>query len=178
MKQLWLASAARLSGVIGAGAAALGILLLATLAAVHSLFRHYLARGKGLRTLADTDALTGLANRRVFAARFAADSARCAAEQRPVSVVMLDIDHFKSINDRWGHASGDVVLRAVADALRGGVRKDDLPARLGGEEFAVLLPDTGIDDAASVAEHLRQQLEGGAIMGLSLALAPISPAPP
>ncbi|WP_253037170.1 diguanylate cyclase [Cupriavidus phytorum] len=159
LHQLWLAGAARLSGVIGAGAAALGILLCATLAVVHSLFRHYLARGEALRTLAETDALTGLANRRVFAARFAADSARCAAEQRPVSVVMLDIDHFKSINDRWGHASGDVVLRAVADALRGGVRKDDLPARLGGEEFAVLLPDTGVDDAAAVAEHLRQRLE-------------------
>ncbi|WP_253037908.1 diguanylate cyclase [Cupriavidus neocaledonicus] len=152
VNRLWLAGAARLSGVIGAGAAALGILLCATLAVVHSLFRHYLARGEALRTLAETDALTGLANRRVFAARF-------AAEQRPIAVVMLDIDHFKSINDRWGHASGDVVLRAVADALRGGARKDDLPARLGGEEFAVLLPNTGVGDAAAVAEHLRQRLE-------------------
>lgn len=160
VKQLWLASAARLSGVIGAGAAALGILLCATLAVVHSLFRHYLARGEALRTLAETDALTGLANRRVFAARFAADAARRAAEQRPIAVIMLDIDHFKAINDRYGHASGDVVLRAVADALRRGVRRDDLPARLGGEEFAVLLPGTGVDDAAAVAEHLRQQLEG------------------
>ncbi|WP_454711745.1 diguanylate cyclase [Cupriavidus nantongensis] len=159
VNQLWLASAARLSGVIGAGAAALGILLCATLAVVHSLFRHYLARGEALRTLAETDALTGLANRRVFAARFAAESARCTAEPRPIAVVMLDIDHFKSINDRWGHASGDVVLRAVAAALRSGVRKDDLPARLGGEEFAVLLPGTGVDDAAAVAEHLRQRLE-------------------
>ncbi|SCB21678.1 diguanylate cyclase [Cupriavidus alkaliphilus] len=153
VNQLWLASAVRLSGVIGAGAAALGILLCATLAVVHSLFRHYLARGEALRTLAETDALTGLANRRVFAARF-------AAEPLPIAVVMLDIDHFKSINDRWGHASGDVVLRAVADALRSGVRKADLPARLGGEEFAVLLPGTGVDDAAAVAGHLRQRLEG------------------
>ncbi|SPC18315.1 diguanylate cyclase [Cupriavidus taiwanensis] len=159
VNQLWLAGAARLSGVIGAGAAALGILLCATLAVVHSLFRHYLARGEALRTLAETDALTGLANRRVFAARFAAEAARCAAEQRPIAVVMLDIDHFKAINDRWGHASGDVVLRAVAAALRSGVRKDDLPARLGGEEFAVLLPGTGVDDAAAVAGNLRQRLE-------------------
>ena len=72
---------------------------------------------------------------------------------------MLDIDRFKKINDRWGHASGDVVLRTLADALRANVRKIDLPARLGGEEFAVLLPRTGIADAANLAEKLRLALQ-------------------
>jgi diguanylate cyclase (GGDEF)-like protein len=159
-KTLLLASAGRLSGVVGSAAAALGILLCAMLAVVHTLFGHYLERGEALRTLAETDALTGLANRRVFAARFAAEQARCTAQGLPISVIMLDIDHFKRINDHWGHATGDIVLRAVSTVLRGNVRQSDLPARLGGEEFAVLLPGTGTDDAAAVAEQLRQVLQG------------------
>lgn len=159
-QRLLLASAARLSGVVGSGAAALGILLCATLAVVHTLFGHYRARGEALRTLSETDALTGLANRRVFAARFDAEQARCTEQGLPVSVIMLDIDYFKRINDQWGHATGDVVLCAVATALRGNVRQNDLPARLGGEEFAVLLPGTGVGDAAAVAEQLRQVLQG------------------
>ncbi|ODV40645.1 hypothetical protein AWV79_05825 [Cupriavidus sp. UYMMa02A] len=101
-----------------------------------------------------------MANRRVFAARFAQASAECEREQLPISLVMLDIDHFKKINDYWGHASGDIVLRAVADVLRHHVRKDDQPARLGGEEFAVLLARTRLDEAAAVAEKLRKLLQG------------------
>ncbi|UBM09628.1 cellulose biosynthesis regulator YedQ [Cupriavidus metallidurans] len=158
-RELLQASVARLSGAIGAGAVALGLLLCFTLAIVHTLFGHYIARGEALRTLAETDALTGLANRRVFASRFADAYAWCKRDAVPVSLIMLDIDRFKKINDRWGHASGDVVLRTLADALRANVRNVDLPARLGGEEFAVLLPRTGIADAANLAEKLRLALQ-------------------
>ncbi|MNN11926.1 putative diguanylate cyclase YedQ [compost metagenome] len=73
---------------------------------------------------------------------------------------MLDIDHFKRINDHWGHASGDIVLRQVAQVLRTRVRGVDLAARLGGEEFAILLPRTGVADAAAVADQLRQAVGG------------------
>ncbi|NOV23252.1 cellulose biosynthesis regulator YedQ [Cupriavidus necator] len=158
-RKLLAASAARLGGVVGAAALALVILLGITLAIVHTLFKHYQARGEALRSLAETDALTGLANRRTFAHRFDAWAAQGKHRHMPLSVILLDIDHFKKINDHWGHASGDAVLRALSDALRGNVRKDDLPARLGGEEFAVLLPGTDIDSAAAVAEQLRLILQ-------------------
>lgn len=154
-RDLMMSSMARLSGVIGAGAAALIVLLWATLAVVRNLFQHYRERGEALRTLAETDALTGLANRRSFSERFAAECAHRTADSPPMSVIMLDIDYFKKINDHWGHASGDVVLRAVSDALRNNIRKNDLAARLGGEEFAILLPGAGADHTAAVAEQLR-----------------------
>ncbi|MFJ4290876.1 diguanylate cyclase [Cupriavidus sp. NPDC089707] len=157
-REVILRSAARLSGAVGAGAAALALLLCLTLMVVHTLFGHYLARGEALRALAETDALTGLANRRVFTARFALEYAHGAREQMPIALIMLDIDHFKRINDHWGHASGDIVLRQVAQVLRTRVRSVDLAARLGGEEFAILLPRTGAADAAAVAEQLRQAM--------------------
>jgi diguanylate cyclase (GGDEF)-like protein len=75
--------------------------------------------------------------------------------QRPLSLIMLDIDHFKRINDTWGHDAGDVVLKSFADALMETVRGSDLAARTGGEEFAILLADTGIEGAHAFAERLR-----------------------
>ncbi|MCY1346706.1 putative diguanylate cyclase DgcQ [compost metagenome] len=159
-RDVMLRSAVRLSGAVGAGAAALALLLCLTLMVVHTLFGHYLARGEALRALAETDALTGLANRRVFTARFALEYAHCARAQLPIALIMLDIDHFKRINDHWGHASGDIVLRQVAQVLRTRVRGVDLAARLGGEEFAILLPRTGVADAAAVADQLRQAVGG------------------
>jgi diguanylate cyclase (GGDEF)-like protein len=108
-----------------------------------------------LRRLATTDALTGVANRGHFMQRAAAELDRARRYGRPLSVVMLDIDHFKQINDRHGHAGGDEVLRAVTTACKGLVRQQDTIGRLGGEEFGLLMPETEIEPATMLAERLR-----------------------
>jgi diguanylate cyclase (GGDEF)-like protein len=104
-----------------------------------------------LSDLADVDELTGLLNRRAFRLRFA----QTAAVGRP-SVMLLDLDHFKPLNDRHGHAAGDAVLRAFAATAAGQLRRHDVFARHGGDEFAVLLPDTEVGDALQVAERVRE----------------------
>jgi len=113
---------------------------------------------EALQFAAATDALTGLANRRAFID--AAERAFAAARRsgRQLAVLMLDCDRFKSVNDRFGHEVGDRVLRELGDAMTEGVRGSDLPARFGGEEFVVLLPDTGTDGAWQLAERLRQDI--------------------
>jgi diguanylate cyclase (GGDEF)-like protein len=108
-----------------------------------------------LRHMAGTDPLTGLANRRSFAAAGQTLIDRLQREGKPLSVLMLDIDHFKSINDRFGHPVGDKVLQAMAQRCRALMREHDLIARLGGEEFAVLLPYAAGEEGAMIAERLR-----------------------
>jgi len=108
-----------------------------------------------LRHMAGTDPLTGLANRRSFAATGQTLIDRLRREGRPMTVLMLDIDHFKSINDRFGHPVGDKVLQAMARRCRALMRENDLIARLGGEEFAVLLPYANAEEGAVIAERLR-----------------------
>lgn len=110
---------------------------------------------EALRTLAETDPLTGLANRRRFEASVAAAIARARTGRTSLAVLLLDIDHFKSVNDRWGHAIGDAVLRAVAGRCRAVLKASDLMARFGGEEFVVLMPDIAEEDAIAAAERLR-----------------------
>ena len=105
--------------------------------------------------LAHVDSLTGLANRRVFEEALAREVARATRGGEPVSLVLFDVDHFKSVNDTLGHQEGDEVLRAVATALAEACRDADLPARYGGEEFAVLLPACPPREAYRVAERLR-----------------------
>jgi diguanylate cyclase (GGDEF)-like protein len=102
---------------------------------------------------ANTDALTGLANRRAFDVLFDEEIYRANRTHRPLSLLLVDLDGLKAINDEHGHAAGDVAIRLVADVLRAH-RRTDRSARLGGDEFAVLLPDTGADGAAGVAERL------------------------
>lgn len=109
---------------------------------------------------ASTDALTGLPNRAAFEARFAATASHFERYERPFSVVMLDVDHFKRFNDTWGHEAGDRVLRHVAELIRVSLREVDLPARLGGEEFVAILPETALMPALEVAERLRRTIEG------------------
>ncbi|MDT8344235.1 MAG: PleD family two-component system response regulator [Thermohalobaculum sp.] len=109
--------------------------------------------------LATRDPLTGLANRRDAMARLSEMVARAAATCRPVAVMMLDLDGFKSVNDRHGHAAGDAVLRDIAHRLPVALRAGDLVARVGGEEFLVALPDTGPEQAAEIAERIRLAVE-------------------
>lgn len=108
-----------------------------------------------LKTLLNTDPLTELPNRRAFFEHLAARSADLSVTQNiPYSVLMIDIDHFKQINDIHGHAMGDLVLRHLAGIFRQILRKDELPARLGGEEFALILPDTPAPAAGQIASRL------------------------
>lgn len=111
-----------------------------------------------LGRLSLTDALTDLANRRHFDATLAIEVARALRYGRPLSLVMLDLDHFKSVNDTLGHGIGDTALRRVAQIMRRTSRANDLPARIGGEEFAMLLPATSLADASDFAEKLRAKI--------------------
>jgi diguanylate cyclase (GGDEF)-like protein len=113
-----------------------------------------------LERLATTDPLTGLYNRRHFLVALEAEWSRFQRYYRSVSVLMVDIDHFKSVNDRYGHAVGDEAIKAMADACLRGKRKSDVVGRVGGEEFAILLPETSLSRAKIVAERIRKRIVG------------------
>ncbi|ADO74218.1 Response regulator/GGDEF domain protein [Stigmatella aurantiaca DW4/3-1] len=112
-----------------------------------------------LLTLSRTDPLTSLSNRRYFEERLAEEFARARRYRSPLSLVMLDIDHFKRINDTYGHPFGDEVLRAVALVSRTRLREVDLLARYGGEELIALLPETSPADALRACERVREAIE-------------------
>lgn len=133
-------------------------LLLGTAAWTSHAQLRLLANLSSARDDASRDALTGLANRRAANERLELEAARFARSGAPLSVLMLDLDRFKAVNDRWGHAAGDEVLRALAAALRAELRACDLGARFGGEEFLVLLTDTQLDDAMRAAERIRRRI--------------------
>ncbi|MFN3477481.1 MAG: diguanylate cyclase, partial [Candidatus Methylomirabilales bacterium] len=109
--------------------------------------------------LAITDELTGLYNHRHFYRVLQMEVSRALRYQRHLSMIMLDIDHFKKYNDRWGHLAGDKALREVAGVLRRSVRDVDTVARYGGEEFAIILPETELRQAAIQAERIRAAVE-------------------
>lgn len=109
--------------------------------------------------LSSRDALTGLANRRSFELALAREVDRVARSGEAALLLVLDIDHFKRVNDSHGHAAGDQVLRAVAAALQDSVRPMDLVARVGGEEFAIILPSCPAAFGATVAERVRRRVE-------------------
>lgn len=123
---------------------------------------HVLSQRDRMERLATTDVLTGIANRRQFLAVAEKEAHRANRYQLPFSVVMLDIDRFKLINDRWGHPTGDRVICAVARAMEQAARSTDCVARIGGEEFVVLLPETTAEGAAVIAERLRALVENNA----------------
>jgi len=112
-----------------------------------------------LERLASTDPLTGLHNRRAFLTYCEKELMRTLRAAEPVSLVLIDLDHFKDVNDRHGHDAGDAALCAVASHLRGAVRENDILARWGGEEFIVLLPGASSEQAVQVAQRLRLCIE-------------------
>lgn len=116
-----------------------------------------------LEKQARTDYLTGLANRRHFWEQAESEVARSLRYHNPLSLVMLDVDRFKRINDHWGHKVGDQVLQSLAQACLAGLRDADLAGRLGGEEFGLLLPETTGERAVDVAERLRQAMADGCL---------------
>jgi len=111
-----------------------------------------------LRQESLTDPLTGLYNRRYVTEATVREIARCVRRKLPLSILALDIDHFRQFNSQYGHAGGDEVLKAVADVLRCFSRREDIACRLGGEEFALVLPEAGADAAREKAELIRREL--------------------
>jgi diguanylate cyclase len=114
--------------------------------------------------LSSRDGLTGLANRRQFDIALAREMDRVARSGEPALLLALDVDHFKRVNDTHGHAAGDDVLRAVAKSLQDTVRPMDLVARVGGEEFAVILPNCPPAFGETVAERIRRRVEGSPVL--------------
>jgi diguanylate cyclase (GGDEF)-like protein len=123
-----------------------------------------------LETLAVTDGLTGVFNHRRFHEALGHEVMRSTRSRRPLSVLMIDVDHFKALNDAYGHPAGDAVLRGLAEALSHELRATDLLARYGGEEFAVLLPEAPQERALQVAERLRAAVESKGLHGATVSV--------
>jgi diguanylate cyclase (GGDEF)-like protein len=154
--------------LFGVSGLAVALLMLTSLSA-NRAWRQASAATAELRRLASTDELTGIANRRYFfkAAERAISSSR--RYRRPLSLAIFDIDHFKQINDRHGHPMGDEVIKAVATIAQRCIRTSDFVARIGGEEFGLLLPELTGASAIEACERLRQAIEQG------VAASPIGP---
>jgi diguanylate cyclase (GGDEF)-like protein len=112
-----------------------------------------------LDLISRTDELTGLPNRRDMNQTIEKERVRSFRTRKPICFIFFDIDHFKNVNDTYGHAAGDAILKAVSNTIRGLLRKYDVLARYGGEEFLTLLPETDVDGAKTVAERFRREVE-------------------
>jgi diguanylate cyclase (GGDEF)-like protein len=133
-----------------------------------------------MRRLADLDSLTGLHNRRSFHELLAREVARARRYERGLGLIILDLDDFKRINDRIGHLAGDVVLAEVASRLRAVVRSTDLPARIGGDEFAVILPESSQEEAELLAARITkavgaEEIVNAGILRISAGIAELGP---
>lgn len=133
-----------------------------------------------------TDVLTGWHNRRYLSVRLTEELARARRDQSGITCLMLDVDHFKRVNDNWGHAAGDTVLRELAQRIESQVRASDVAARYGGEEFVVLLPNTDVLSAQALAERIRHAVSESGFelpsnetvsISVSIGIASVSPAP-
>lgn len=139
--------------------------VLGHLAATQSYRQRYESE-LALQRASNTDAMTGVANRRSFIPLIHQEMLRCQRFERPLSLMMLDIDHFKSINDTYGHPTGDNVICKLAEVCCMESRQIDKVARLGGEEFAILLPETDLSFALAVAERIRLAVEALAMRSI------------
>jgi len=150
------------------------VLLLGLTAAATTLrdkYRDALIWTKSLQELASTDMLTGLANRRA-AEEFLENQVYAARRYgRKVSVIMADVDFFKQVNDRYGHARGDTVLVELARLLRNSVRETDLVARWGGEEFVIIAPEISLQEAKELAERCRRKIAAGQVSSINLTMS-------
>jgi diguanylate cyclase (GGDEF)-like protein len=160
-------------------------LLIGSVAGLVGLFAAYRrvqlrerAAQSAIERLAHFDTLTGLPNRALLMDRLSQESARAKRGARPFAVLMLDLDGFKKVNDTWGHAAGDYVLKQVGSRARACVRASDTIGRLGGDEFLAILPETSLEGAQGVAEKLREALrvpydvpKATATLGASIGLA-------
>jgi diguanylate cyclase len=129
----------------------------------YRLARRVRDQNRLLSEISRTDGLTRLLNRRYWEEAVADEFERCRHERRRASLLMLDIDHFKAINDRHGHLAGDEVIRSLGDVLRDTLRQQDVPGRYGGEEFGIVLPETRAAGAEAIAERVRKRIEGIAL---------------
>jgi diguanylate cyclase (GGDEF)-like protein len=163
---LWLgAMTVAGSQLRGSGLIALGVAGLLLFGALLLLIQ---SQHKRLVSLAATDALTGLANHRCFHETLGFEIERAGELGRPVALVTLDLDNFKAVNDTHGHPYGDTVLSSVGSALRAAIRANDTAARVGGEEFALVLPGTDAETAFAVAERARHNIAAIGVRGLEL----------
>jgi diguanylate cyclase (GGDEF)-like protein len=164
--------------VVEAGLLALAALMLMTLVLAHPLLRAF-RWTEEQASEARIDALTGLANRRALEEILAAEISRAQRFEHELAVVLLDLDRFKEINDSFGHAAGDVMLRAVSRLLTSLARQGDTVARWGGEEFVVALPETDLPGAQRFAERLRRSIEAHSVgemhTSASCGVAPMLP---
>jgi diguanylate cyclase (GGDEF)-like protein len=140
------------------GVAAMWFVIVVTVVAAGETLAHLVGQ---LRRVAATDPLTGLANRASFGAAAEREMALAARDERRLALVLLDLDDFKAVNDTYGHAAGDALLVDLAAAWRAQLRRGDLLARIGGDEFALLMPRTTRDDAVRVLHRLRQAHPAG-----------------
>jgi diguanylate cyclase (GGDEF)-like protein len=167
IRMMWVDD--RIHLIMGLMMAVFGLAMLATSSQIHRLFRHSeklrrelfsaIEVEQALEYLVRLDSLTGIPNRRLFEEELSKEWARAKRDHAPLSVIMVDIDHFKEYNDHYGHPAGDLCLVEVAQAMHHTLsRPGDVVARIGGEEFAFLLPETDLSGAISVAEQIRERI--------------------
>ncbi len=128
-----------------------------------SLQKALIQSNRKLELVAGTDSLTGLQNRRAFQEKFEKSFEHAMRYQRPLSLLLLDLDHFKQVNDNYGHQAGDDVLFSIGSVISAHLRSSDTAARFGGEEFAIILPETHLLPAYQVAEKIRRAIEATSI---------------
>lgn len=138
------------------------------------------SQARAARQLAETDQLTGTANRRKFLKKLSTAIQRAESSGSPLSFILFDVDHFKAINDTYGHIFGDRVLRELAETVQNCLRSSDLLGRLGGEEFGVILPGADIEEAEGIAERIRQSIatkefDELALVSVSIGIAELRP---